>query len=456
MKLFKIDFETQYKYLVYKTKPYSFYKVPNLFYTASKTKIGFMIHLIKISILLTSCLLLSNQLTGQSLIDLLADAKGNNLTLKILEKEYYAALEKAPQVSQLPDPEVGLSAFLLPVETRLGPQIFRVGATQMLPWKGILSTKKDLELAKAKAIYERIAVQELELTYQIKKAWLQLYEIQQSQLIIQRNLQLLESLDKLALAKVESGKTTGADVLMVQLKKEELLQELAILKRAEAKPLTTINQLLNRPLETEIVVRDSLSFAQIPYHKDSLMANIQGNHPMIRMYALQQEVAKKSLDLSQLDSKPDFGIGLDYIMTNRLANSNFENNGRDVFIPRVSVKIPIYKKKYGAKEREEQLKIEALETQKLDLVSQYLAKIDKAMTDYEMARLKVDLYHKQMTITQSAITILETDYSTRGNSFDELLQLEKELIAYDLKLLKAIVQSHQAKINIERYLVINE
>ncbi len=71
-----------------------------------------------------------------------------NLELKIFEKEYLAALEKAPQVSQLPDPEAGIGVFPLPVETRLGAQILRVGATQMFPWKGTLDSKKDLELAK--------------------------------------------------------------------------------------------------------------------------------------------------------------------------------------------------------------------------------------------------------------------------------------------------------------------
>ena len=126
----------------------------------------------------------------------------------------------------------------------------------MLPWKGVLGGKKDLELAKAKALYERIAVRQLDLNYQVKQAWYQLYEIQQSQVIIRRNLTLLETLNQLALSKVESGKATGADVLRVQLKVEELKQELTILETAKAKPLVTINQLLNCLLYTSPSPRD--------------------------------------------------------------------------------------------------------------------------------------------------------------------------------------------------------
>ena len=390
---------------------------------------------------------------GQTLDNLIEEITTNNLELKILEKEYLAALEKAPQVSQLPDPEVGVGIFPLPVETRLGPQLVRIGATQMLPWKGVLGGKKDLELAKAKALYERIAVRQLDLNYQVKQAWYQLYEIQQSQVIIRRNLTLLETLNQLALSKVESGKATGADVLRVQLKVEELKQELTILETAKAKPLVTINQLLNRSLDSPITIEDKLDFAQIPYNLDTLAATIQANHPMIRMFELQQEVAQKAITLNQLDNKPDFGVGLDYILVNKRGDADPSRNGRDIVQLRASMKIPLFKQKYAAKEREEQLKIDALETKKSDVLSRFVAVIDKAQTDYEMARLRVDLYNKQITITQSAINILEAAYSAKGHNFDELLRLEKELIDYDLKILKAIVQSHQAKIRMEKFIL---
>ena len=66
--------------------------------------------------------------------------------------------------------------------------------------------------------------------------------------------------------------------------------------------------------------------------------------------------------------------------------------------------------------------------------------------------LSIDLYQEQIEITKSSIKILETTYSVKGNNFNELLQLEKELIDYDLKILKAIVQSHLAKSTIERFI----
>ena len=389
---------------------------------------------------------------GQSIEELLKIAKGDNLELKALEQNYFSELEKAGQVTDLPDPEVGIGWFALPVETRLGSQILRVGATQMFPQKGIRQAKADALLTMAKASYERIAATQLNLNFQIKKAYFQLYEIEKSQAIIQRNIRIFEAMERLTLAKVESGKGSAADVLQVQLKIQELKQELLILENKKKKPLAALNQLLNRPLNTIVSIIDSLYLANIPYSIDRISANIQDNHPMIRMFALQQEAANKSLKINSLSNKPTFGVGLDYVLVNKIPNTEFKNNGRDVIMPRASVKIPLYKNKYTAKQREEELKIAALETQKEDFKNRFLAQIDQAYTDYREVQLQLDLYREQIRTTQGIINVLQTQYSAEGKGFDELLRIQTDLVKYDLLILKAIVKSHLAKAEIERYL----
>lgn len=402
---------------------------------------------------IVNCTLLIVHCNAQSLDLLIKEAVDNNLELKALESEYLAALQRAPQVSQLPDPEFGVGYFPLPVETRLGAQTARLSATQMFPWFGTLTAKADLENAKAKAVYERIAARSLEVSFEVKQAYFQLYEIHHSQSIILRNIQLLEVLERLALAKVESGKGTAADVLMVQIKIEELKQELQILELGKTNPTVTINQLLNHFLGTPITTVDSLAFAQIPYNKAVLTDSMQANHPMLRMFALQQEASRQAIALNGLDAKPSFGVGLDYTMVKQRTDAEPMANGRDILQLRATVKVPLFRKKYEAKELEENLKIQALDQQKTNLFSKFNAAIEKAYSDYESAKLRTELYQQQKEITQTAINILETDYSTRGNSFDELLQLEKELIDYDLKVLKAVVKSHLALAQIERYLI---
>lgn len=409
----------------------------------------------KIKTIIFSLFLLTWSATvhAQSLEELLAMVKQNNIELKVLEKEYFAALEKAPQVSQLPDIEVGVGGFPLPVETRLGAQGIRFSGTQMFPWPGVLDSKKELELAKAKALYERVGTSELEITYRVKQGYYRLYEIQQSQAIIRRNIAILKSLEQLALSKVESGKSTAADVLTVQLKIEELEQELKILETAKVSPTATINQLLNRDLSTPISISDSLAYTVLPFDKNALLADISATHPMLRMFELQQEVSRQAITLNELNGKPSFGVGMDYITVGKRDDAEPSNNGRDILQLRASVKIPLFREQYAAKEREEQLKIDALEDKKEDVFTLFSTAIEKAYAEHETARLKTELYSRQIEITEAAITILETDYSTQGSNFDELLRLEKELVDYDLKMLRAVVHSHIAKSGIERFII---
>ena len=170
------------------------------------------------------------------------------------------------------------------------------------------------------------------------------------------------------------------------------------------------------------------------------------------MYELQTDISRKAISLNDLSKKPSFGFGMDYIMVNDRDDVSLLNNGRDIIQLRASVKIPIYKDKYRAKEMEENLKIAILENKKSDTFSEFRASIEKAYTEYNIAKLKTELYSKQIEITKATINILHSEYSSSGNKFDELLRLEKELIDYELKILKEIVQSHIAKTKI-RYSV---
>lgn len=389
---------------------------------------------------------------AQALSEFLDMAIQNNLELKVLENEYRAAIERAPQVSQLPDPEIGIGVFPLPVETRLGAQSARLSAMQMFPWFGTLDVRKNIELTKAEALYKRVAARTLDLSYEVKIAFFQLYEIRETQAIIQRNLEIFQSLERLVLTKVESGKATAADVLSVQLKIEELKQELDILETAKVGPTASINQLLNRKMKDSIVISDKLTPAEISFDRDSILPLIRSGHPIVQMFELQQDISRQAISLNKLTGKPSFGLGMDYINVSERDDAFPVGNGRDIFQLKASINIPLYRQKYAAKEREENQKIEALDHRKTDVLTRFSSMIEKAYADYETAYMRISLYEKQLEITKAAIQILETNYSTQGSSFDELLRLEKELIDYDLKLLKATVQSHIAKSRIERFI----
>ncbi|MCB0634115.1 MAG: hypothetical protein KDD15_30500, partial [Lewinella sp.] len=107
------------------------------------------------------CLLGPDLLPAQSLKDLLAQLPQANPELRALYLDYQAALAVAPQVSQLPDPELKLGWYTLSPETRLGPQRLWWILNQKLPWPGKLKAQEELALTRATPLLEKVAVRQL-------------------------------------------------------------------------------------------------------------------------------------------------------------------------------------------------------------------------------------------------------------------------------------------------------
>ncbi len=102
-------------------------------------------------IIVVLALVISSQLTAQDILNgYLETAANNNPGLKARFNEYMAALEIAPQISGLPDPQFAFGYFIQPIETKAGPQQAKFSITQMFPWFGQLQSNEDAALQMAK------------------------------------------------------------------------------------------------------------------------------------------------------------------------------------------------------------------------------------------------------------------------------------------------------------------
>ncbi|MCB9226869.1 MAG: TolC family protein [Chitinophagales bacterium] len=406
---------------------------------------------IKLILSLLCFMMLSFVLKSQTLDSLLIKAYNNNPELKALQLQYEAALKKAPQVKQLPDPTVGVGVPALRPETRLGAQVLSISASQMFPWFGTLKAKEDVVLTMAKSKYEQVAAERLNIDYQIKTAYFNLYLLQKQQDVIYKDIRIFETLEKVALAKVESGKSLASDVLTVRIKLEELNNKIQILEEQKQYFTAAINEAVNNPASTIILLdTTTVSFADLHYDLEQFKQNIQDNHPLINQLDWNIEASNKELALNAKDRMPSIGLGLDYSMVAKRTDANPQYNGRDILIPKVVVAIPLYQKKYTAKTEGEKLKQEAYNLQKESVTNKMISNIQSYKSEYESAKLMYNLSNKQIEISNSAYDILLAEYSSSGKRFDELMKLQDNINSYEIEILKAIVQSHLSKFKIER------
>ncbi|MGM0505194.1 MAG: TolC family protein [Bacteroidota bacterium] len=407
-------------------------------------------------IILALLLVITNTVFAQDELNrYLEISADNNPELKAKFNEYLAALEVVPQVKSLPDPQLAFAYFIQPVETRLGPQQASFSLTQMFPWFGTLSAREDVAVKNAKARYEAFEDAKSNLFFEVKASYYDLYFIKQAIRITTSNIKLLNTIRDIAIIKVESGSVSAVDQLRVDMELLDLENNLALLKDKWDVNLVKFNKLLNIEKYSEVIIPEELWDDDLAYTKQAVLDSLQQNNHqiknldyLIRSYESKEALAKKT-------GMPNISVGVDYIMIGASDNDMVDPalSGQDaILFPKIGITIPLYRKKYTAMAKEAVLMQEAFENKKLAKTNSLESVFEKVFKEYEDANRRIDLYKKQEILAERAIQMLETEYSTHGKDFEELLRMEKRLLRYSLELEKAR-SDKQASIAFINYLI---
>ncbi len=395
--------------------------------------------------------ILSTLTTAQTLQTYQEEAALNNPELRAGYLNYRAALEKSPQVSALPDPELGFMYFISPIETRLGPQNARISVTQMFPWFGTLSSRNDAAIAQAKAAFESFREQRNRLFYRMEQLWGELYEIRKAIEVANENLLIVNTLVEVSLRRYENGLVSQVDVLRAQIEQEDILTQIALLEDNRGVLRTRFNELRNTDPEAPINMPDTLLLRAAELTDEELMQRITLQNPELERLRYAREANQARLSVARKNGAPSFGLGLDYIATGERDDvASLTDNGKDAIIARASVKIPLFRKKYNAQVREAQLMVESTGESIQSRENKLNTELEAALRDRNDAQRRFELYDlKQIQRVQQAINILMEAYSADNTQFEEILRLQRKLYDYQLKRIQARADRFKAQQYIE-------
>jgi outer membrane protein TolC len=387
-------------------------------------------------------------LNGQSVEELIIQAQEYNPGLKALRLDYEAALQKADQVNDWPDPKVNLALGVLPIETRLGAQRFRIGVSQMIPWKGSLAAKSDAANAMAEVKSYSDEVKEIDIEYAIRNGYATLQFLESKKGIIEERLEVLDALEELAKSAVRAGKGKLSNVLFIERKRESLKANLILIDKKIEQPTVMINRWTGKPLDTKIVVEQETDAL---WSKEKAIEFAENGHPQFRILENQKTASNAKLALIKYDSKPKIGVGLDYAYIDGRNDVVIPGNGRDVLMPMGSVTIPIHKGRYSAIRQEEAIKQEAIDKKTEEMQDMFAAEIELAYSTVEYGDEVIRKYESLKAITSETLKLMRTEYASEGTRFEELLRLEMELIDYDLEILNARYDQRLAMAILNKY-----
>ncbi|HLR31518.1 MAG TPA: TolC family protein [Fodinibius sp.] len=374
----------------------------------------------------------------------LQQAAQNNTELKAQFNEYLAALQQVPQVTTLPDPEAAFGYFIQSTETRVGPQQARLSLTQMFPWFGTLDARGDAATQIARAKFAVFQEMRNHLFFKVKKTWYELYHIGQSIGITRENINILETFESLVTSRYETAQASQVDILRVQIEKEDLKVRAAELEDSKGALLQRLAELVNRPEQVQADIPDTLAAQGLPLPMPELKQMTLQQNPRLLKLDFKAASARSSIRVAQKEGLPKFALGGDYIFTGK-RDIALANNGKDAIMARVGIQIPLYRKKYRAREKQVQLQLKAVQNRQEATQNQLLTTFEETLRDFYDARRRVSLYKDiQIQRTRQALNILIEEYTTSATDFEELLRLQRKLLEFQLAREEAIVDQNTA------------
>ncbi|GJM32864.1 MAG: hypothetical protein DHS20C18_18650 [Saprospiraceae bacterium] len=391
-------------------------------------------------IIIIFAILASGILSAQTLDDYLKIALENNPGIRAKETEFKAALQRLPQAKALPDPTVNASFFPKPMMLPMGNQLGSISVMQMFPWFGSLKAKENEAARMADVKSQAVSVARNELFFNIKNAWFPLFELEAQIQIQEEKLRILETDKELATTKFQYGQAPMVDAVRADIMIDEVKTEIVLLQQ-KRKPLqVAFNRLLARDDNTPVVVSGTLPDPAIDavFRRDSLLSE----NPSLAVFDKQIQAAVAAVNAAEYQRKPMIGVGLQYMPLVKRKGSEHHippNTGRDMFMPMVSVTIPIWRKKYDAAVEERRLMQQMYDEMKRDMKNELAVNYEMTWYELEKAGQMNTLLNSQIVKTQQAIDLLLAAYSNAGQDFEEVLRLQQQLFQYRLK--KVAVQT---------------
>jgi outer membrane protein, heavy metal efflux system len=384
---------------------------------------------------------------AQSLESYLGEAEANNPEVQAFELRYNIAKEKVVQADALPNTEVSAGFFVSEPETRTGAQKARFSIKQMLPWFGTITARENYVSSLADVDYLDIAIIKRKLGLSVSQSYYTLYAIKEKQEVLQENILLLETYEKLALTSVAVGNASAVDVLRLQIRQNELRERKEVLTQVFLSEQSAFNNALNREDSIAVEVIDSLLIMD---DFEEVTTKLQ-LHPELEKYDRLYESVEQSEILNQKEANPNLGFGLDYIPVANRAGLDFSDNGKDILMPIVSLSIPIFNNKYKSQTVQNKLRQEEINAQKANRKNTLKTLLNRAINSREAAKIKYRTQVKNLKQAKDAEEILIKNYETGTIDFNDVLDIQELQLKFQINQIEA-VKNYYSQMAIINYL----
>jgi len=395
---------------------------------------------------------LQADVTSQGILildDAVATALSGNFGLASLQARARALAEVPSQVGTLPDPTLTLGILSVPTDTysmtqeAMTQKLVGIGFT--LPFSGKLGLREQVADLEAGSAEYDVAERRIALINSVRATWWNLFYLDRSLSLVQRNQALLRSFVRIAETKYMTGQGMQSDVLLAQVELSKLLDMEITLRASRRSQAAGLNVLLGRGASNEVMLPDHASeiLPQVP-DREMLIKLAQQNRPLIVSRQNMLEAARARTQLAERDYYPDLRLGANYGF-----RDGYNPNGSaraDLASITLNLNLPIFagsRQDKAVDQRRAEAQKEEYGLQ--DTSVQVGAETEQAIADYQAAREQASLF-KSGIIPQASQTAsaMFAAYQVNKVDFFNLIRSQITLYNYETQYWKSVSSGWQA------------
>ncbi len=366
--------------------------------------------------------------------ELVRDGLERNPTLAAAMAVARAGLQRPPQVKALPDPVVGITAYLSSPETRVGPQRLMATLSQRLPWFGKRGLSERAALRQSEALASDVSARRLSLVTEVRRLAYEIAYLDAFRKVVETDRDTLIHYEQLARARYASGVGIEQGVIKIQAEITQDDSRLLDIATRRAAFVAALNALRDRPQGRPVpeiaLPRTTRAVASLA----GIRARALEAHPELDAARAGVARADTLVELARKEYRPDITVGAAYGFTTGRADPGAgitpqPDDGKDVFGISLSLNLPIKRGRLdaGLREATEQ-RLAALERERAVTTT-----IDRSLGELvERVRLsgeQVGLFERVLLIqAEQSLRSAESGYAAGSLNSLDLLDAERVLL----------------------------
>lgn len=370
----------------------------------------------------------SDSLDG-TLPSYLAYAYAHRPALRASFERWRAASQRPRQARRLPEPQITFTAFVRPVETRVGPQRLKLGAMQWFPWPSKLGAAGRAAAHEAQAEQRVFEADALVVAAEVSRAYWALWEVRHMRSVDEDAVVVLRSLSEQIRVRLEVGGADLADVSRLELMISRAEDRLAGLDERERIAEAELRRVLGAPAGTPVPTDPREPQVDVP-KDEAALRHAALEHPRVRAWASRSEAARMRERAARADRLPSFGVGVDWVITGQAANpAAVPDSGKDAVMVMAGLRVPLWGRAYGAAASEARAVDAAHRARALEARNAALAELETSLARVRDGARRTELFERTLVPqAEAAFESVALGYASGRVSAGELMMSERDLL----------------------------